>query len=214
MVTALKGVSTDCTSNSATWTCYPGTIFDPSVVSSENGSMASFNWIIQATSSSYATNTTGATSDAGIPANLTISSTNNPLSVSFTNKTLTYFASSSNTSSPRYTFSFSISKNVFPSVALTSDNSASECFYNQTTFLGTLYLSAPRNFPSGAMASSEGVGGYTQWPYALEITQTSPGGQDVPACYQYVNGTVGDPISPSLTPEPSTSQCLCDYKNF
>ena len=214
MVTALKDVSTNCTSNSATWSCYPATVFDPSVPGSNTSSMATFNWIIQPTASDYATVSTGATSDAGIPANLTISSTNNPLSVSFTNQSLTYFASSSNSTSARYTFSFTTSKVVFPPVALTSDNAATKCFYNQTMFLATLYLAAPRDYPSSSLANSDGVGGFTQWPFALEITQTSPGGQDVPACYEYINGAVGKPISPGLAPEPSTKQCLCDYNNF
>jgi len=105
-------------------------------------------------------------------------------------------------------------KPVISSSSITSNNVAAECFYNQTTFTADLYLDAASTFPSGALADATGLGGYTPWPYAVEITQSSPGGQDVPACYETVNGAVGDRISTGLTPEPAGNECLCDYRNY
>lgn len=175
---------------------------------------ATFNWVITTTSSNYATNETGSTSDKGIPANLSVSSTNNPFGISFSNQPLTYISSSSNSSSARYTFSVEMSKYTVPSVSLTNDNTQSRCFFNATTLSGSLYLSAARNFPAGSLMNSTSVGGFTQWPFAVEVTQSSPGGANIPACYSFVNGTIGDRIATDLAAQPASSECLCGYRNF
>lgn len=214
MITALRTVNTSCTSNPATWRCYPYSVYDPSDSVMNSSSLATFNWIIANTSSTYATNTTGATSGEGVPSNLTISATDNPFSISFTNQSLTYINTASNASSARYTFNFQMAKSVIPSSSITSNNAAAECFFNSTTFTGTLYLEAGRTYPSADLADSTGVGGYTPWPYAIEILQASRGGEDVPACYEMVNGNVGDRILTFNSTEPESSQCLCDYRNY
>lgn len=213
MVTALRTVSTNCTSNSATWSCYPYAVYDPADSSTGSSSMATFNWIVANTSSLYAANGTTATSDQGMRSNLTISSTSNPFSITFANESLIYTNTSGNLSSARYTFSFRMSKTVIPSTSITSNNAAAECFYNQTTFTGTLYLESSRTYPT-TNADSTSLGGYTPWPYAIKITQSSPGGQDVPVCYETVNGNVGDRILTAVTPEPQSNMCSCDYRNY
>ncbi|KAK5111938.1 hypothetical protein LTR85_011685 [Meristemomyces frigidus] len=213
-ITALRSVKTNCTSNPATWSCYPYSVFNPSDSSSNTSSLASFNWVVSNTSSMYATNSTTATSDQVMQSNLTISSTSNPFSIMFTNEPLTYINSRSNSSSARYTFSFEMSKAVIPSASITSNNAAAECFFNQTIFTGTLYLEAARTYPSADLADSTGLGGYTPWPFAIEITQSSPGGQNVPTCYEMVNGNVGDRILTAVTPEPESDECSCDYRNY
>ncbi|EMC99313.1 hypothetical protein BAUCODRAFT_398843 [Baudoinia panamericana UAMH 10762] len=215
MITALRMVQTNCTSNPATWRCYPYSVFSATDSGTNTSSLATFNWIVSNTSMVYPTNsTTRTTSDQGIPSNLTISSTNNPFSISFTNRSLTYFAASNNVTSPRLSFNFTMSKSVIPSAAITSSNVATECFFNNTVFTGTLYLSAQRTFPSGALANSTGIGGYTPWPYALEVTQTSAGEQDVPACYELANGAAGTRLTDVTTPESAQELCLCDYRNY
>lgn len=216
LITALRTQTMNCTSNPSTWRCYPYTIFNPSDSSTNTSSLATFNWIIANTSSTYASNITAATSAQGVPANLTISSTDNPFSITFTNQSLTYISASSNTSSPRYTFSFSMSKAVNPSTSLTSNNAAAVCFFNQTIFTGTLYLNAPSSFPnSSLLAGATGLGGYTPWPYAVEVSQSQAGGNSVPTCYQTVNGAVGAEIlTAGLSPQPESNQCLCDYRNY
>lgn len=214
MITALRTVITDCTANADTWRCYPYTIYDPSDGTTNTSSLATFNWIITNTSTAYATNATQSTPSDGVPSNLTISSTNNPFSVIFSNQPLTYTATSANTSSPRYTFSFTMSKSVIPSVQITDDGAAAECFYNHTIFTGTLYLSAPSTYPGDLSANDTGIGGYDPWPYAVEIQQESPGGHDVPACYEMANGAVGARILTMESTEPVGNQCLCDYRNY
>lgn len=212
MVTALRTVTTNCTSNPSTWRCYPDTIYNASDASS---GLATFNWILSNTSATYATNTTTVTTgDRGIPSNLTISSTNNPFSVTFTNQSLIYINNPTNSTSARLTFTFNMHKAVIPSTSITSNNAAAECFYNQTIFTGTLYLSAARTYLSGDLADSTGVGEYTPWPYAVEITQSSAGGEGVPACYETVNGVAGARILTGLEAQAETDNCSCDYRNY
>jgi hypothetical protein len=211
MITALKTVEYGCTTNQATWRCWPYTIFSPSTNTS---SLASFNWIISNTDDTYATDSSATTPADGVPANLTVSSTNDPFGITFTDKPLTYISPSTNTSSARLTFSFSMSKVVVPSQAITTDNSNAKCFFNETTFTGTLYLSSQRNYPSADLQHSSSLGGYEQWPYAVEITQVANGGTNVPDCYETTDGQPGQPITYGLEPTPSTEECLCDYRNF
>ena len=206
MITALRTIETNCTSIAETWSCYPYNVYDPTIANSGN---SVFQWVIANSSSSYATIGSGATSDQGEPANLTISATSNPFSITFNNTALTYISPASNTSSARYTFSFTVDKAFNPPISLASDNIATQCWYNQTTFTGSLYLSAPRTYP--ASNSSDGA---LQWPYAIDITQESPGGTDIPACYEFIGGQVGTRITTGLTPQPTSSQCSCEYRNY
>lgn len=213
-VTALKTVTTNCTSNSDTFGCYPYNTYDAADSSSYSKSLTTFRWTISNTSSTYATTRTGPTSEQGVPANLSISSSGNPFTINFTDQALTYISPSSNSTSARYTFSFTMDKAFNPPVSLSSDNTATQCFFNQTTFTGTLYLSAARNFPDQDSSSSSAASNGIQWPYAVNITSSSPGGQDTPACYEYQNGAIGARIEAGLTPQPVDSQCLCGYQNF
>ena len=211
LVTALMTLEASCTANPATWRCYPDTVYS---VSTTESSMAYFNWIVSNTSSTYADSSTASTDDKGVPANLTVSTTDNPFDISFSDKDLTYISASDDPDSARYTFSFTMPKQVDSLIALTQDNADTTCFYNQTAFTGTMYLSLDRTYPTGSDVSSTSLGGYEQWPYAVEITQTAYGGTDVPNCYKTLNGQLGDRITESLDPQSSDSECLCDYKNY
>lgn len=211
MITALESIDYGCTSNQATWRCWPYVVYSPSTNTS---SLAAFNWILSNTADDYATISSAATPDEGIPANITVSSTDNPFGITFSDKPMTYISSSTNTSSARLTFSFSMIKTVVPSQAITADNSNSKCFFNETTFTGTLYLSSPRSYPSVDQQGSSLLGGYEQWPHAVEITQVANGGANVPNCYETNNGTPGQRITNNLSPMPNTDQCICDYRNY
>jgi hypothetical protein len=212
MVTALMSIDYGCASNQATWSCWPYTIYSPSTTQS---SLATFNWIIRNTSEDYATPSSPSTPAEGVPANLQISSTEDPFGISFTSKPLTFISQSGNSSAARLTFTFSMNKVVIPSQPITTTDANSKCFFNATTFTGTLYLSAPRNYPGGDLQTSNSSGGFQQWPYAVEITQTANGGTDVPNCYETTNGQLGQQIfNPALVAMPSTDQCSCDYRNF
>jgi hypothetical protein len=216
LVTALKAVYTNCTSNPSTWNCYPYNIYNGSDTSVNPNTLATFNWQITNSTNMYASNETGiTTSEEGIPSNLSISSTDNPFELSFSAQNLTYINIKDNSSSARYTFNFEMSKAVIPSTSLLSSGAAAKCFYNSTILSGTLYLSAPASYPNATTANNTpGVGGYTTWPFAIEISEQSPGGQDIPACYQLVNGNVGNKILTAVTPEPESQTCVCEYRNY
>ncbi|RMZ16174.1 hypothetical protein D0860_01193 [Hortaea werneckii] len=215
LITALHAVNTSCTPNPATWRCYPYSVYDPSDPTTADSSMATFNWILSNTSSIYPSNDTKViTPAAGIPANLTISSANNPFSVTFTNEILTYINEEGNSTSARFTFSFQMQKSVIPSASITSNNAATQCYFNSTTFVGTLYLSARSSYPASNAEGNDGGGGHTRWPYAVEIQQSSPGGQDVPTCYETFNGQLGDEVLNLGDAQPDTSRCLCSYRNY
>ncbi|KAK5744224.1 hypothetical protein LTR17_002254 [Elasticomyces elasticus] len=210
-ITALRAVETNCTSNAATWRCYPYSVFDPAESSTNTSSLASFNWIVSNTSANYATNLT---TEEDAPSNLTISSTNNPFSITFGNQSLTYVpGSTNNASAARYEFSFTQQKSVIPSSSVLFSGAAAICYYNATTFTGTLYLDANSTFPGAGVADATGIGGYTPWPYAVEITQTSGGGNGVPDCYQSVNGGVGQRILTATTPEPEDTISTMDWQH-
>ena len=212
MVTALMSIGYECASNPATWSCWPYTIYSPSTTES---SLATFNWIISSTSDDYATLSSPSTPAEGVAANLQISSTEDPFGITFNNKPLTFISPSGNSSAARLTFTFSMTKVVVPSQPITTSNSNSKCFFNETTFTGTLYLSAPKDYPDGNQQGSNLMGSFAQWPYAVEITQTANGGADVPNCYETTDGQLGQQIfNPALQPMPSTDQCSCDYRNF
>lgn len=210
-VTALTNVQTNCTSNAAVWQCYPFNVYNPGVSSTINASTATFNWIISNTSSNYITNNSSETpASPGVPALLSVSSISDPFGITFNSTPLSYIATADNSTSSRYVFDFSMPKMVIPSTSITSDGTSAVCFFNQTSFQGTIYLTAAHNFPP----SGTSIGGYEQWPYAVEIMEVASGGSNVPDCYEYVNGVVGSPITTDLTSESSNSQCLCEYRNY
>ncbi|KAF7561939.1 hypothetical protein G7046_g2201 [Stylonectria norvegica] len=109
--TTLLNSTTACTSNAATWRCYPYV----------EGSSASFFWIITAVNAS----------------SYTISSTDNPFAPSFTNLTLSFL--DENQSTERLTFSFAMDKTVVPSEQLTASNRAATCTFDATRFEATLW---------------------------------------------------------------------------
>lgn len=214
--TALERVQTNCTSNSATWRCYPYSSYSTNSTSSASSSLAIFNWALTNTSTTYMSNASlPSTTAAGIPANLTITASYNAFSSPFANESLTYINDADN---PRYTFSYTMTQKIIPTTSLTTDNAAAVCFYNTTLLTGTLYLSsAPAtavDFPPPGLANSTLLGGYTAWPFAARVEQVVDGGADVPACYKTSNGNLGAPITDGFTGEPSSAECICEWANY
>jgi hypothetical protein len=207
--TTLRTQQTNCTTNPATWRCYPYTVFDPSNPSTLATSQSTFDWIIQNSSAIYANDTTPSTPLSGVPANLTISSTANPFALTFAAQELTY-AADSNATSPRLTFTFSLPKIVVPTAALTSNNAATQCYFNSTILSGTIYLDAQPD----SSANTTGDGSYQSWPYADEITQSSPGGEGTPECYEVVDGNLGERVSEGFEDAGDGAECRCEYRNF
>lgn len=178
--------------------------------------MAIFNWII-----------TAAVQPAATGANYTISSTDNPFALNFSNVSMQLLDRGLDTE--RYTFSLPMNKTVIPSVAITNDNSMATCFYNTTIFKADLYTRLAKSYPpspagtnsNSTAATSTGRGdgnsataGFDPWPYAVRIEETIAGGADVPACYKTVNGNIGDRTTNGLGAKPPDDVCSCLYKNW
>ncbi|KAF1347580.1 hypothetical protein BDV97DRAFT_355509 [Delphinella strobiligena] len=209
--TALRDIQTNCTSNAATWRCFPYSLYSNDS-SSASASEAVFNWILTNTSASYISNATlPTTSSSGVPANISLSSSDNPFSISITNTSLTYY---NNNDRPRFGFNLTTSKQVIPNVALTTDNAASTCFYNNTMLVGLLYLSDGLSVTYPTSSDATTLDSYQAWPYAVRVEQIADGGTDVSACYETVDGSVGNEITGVFTTESETDQCVCHYANF
>ena len=198
ITTFLDNISTNCTSNPATWRCYPYMTYS----SSQSGSLATFNWIISPNNGSNST--------------YTISSTDNPFAIVFSNATLSLV--DAGTSQERYTFSIPLQKKVSPSTAITTDNAAASCYYDNAQLEASLYTKMLNTYNATSQNSSTASTGsadtFQAWPFAAEVAQTATGGANVPTCYEGVEGTNGDRITNGLTPQPSTDTCACEYKNF
>ena len=195
--TFLDTTSTNCTSNPDSWKCEPSVTY----ATSPTNAQATFNWIISAANS---------TSDP--TSNLTISSTNNPFSIDFSNAALTLV--DAGTDNERYTFTTTVQKAVFPTFNV-------RCDYNDTQFTADLYTSKPKSYPSNstsnATSSAAGTpagGAFADWNYAVDATQDIGGGVDVPACYDLVNGLPGDRVTSGYSVMPAADFCSCAYKNY
>ena len=199
--TFLDTTSANCTSNSASWKCEPAVTY----ATSPTDSMATFNWIISASSSD----------------NFTISSTDNPFAIDFSNATLTLHDPGS--PEERYSFTTTVQKVVFPSFNV-------KCFYNDTQFSADMYTKKPKSYPpdSASPTSSAieavsttavgpnpaGTSAFSNWNFAVDATQSIGGGIDVPACYDWVDGQVGSRLTSGYTVQPAEDFCSCAYKNY
>lgn len=186
IVTYLSSVSSSCSSNSATWSCYPYTTYNQSTTSS----LAELNWIIYAF-----------TSTSSSTPSYTISSTTNPFSFVFSNVSLSLI--NANTSNEAYTFSITMNKAVVPTAQLTSSNLATTCYYNQTTLEAVLYTQQDATWGGNVTGLS-----YTKWPYASSVQQITDAGSSVPDCIDIDGNEVG-----SFSVSSSSATCSCDYAN-
>ncbi len=198
----LDTVSTNCTSNEATWRCYPYTTYKES----PTRSMATFNWIITAADQESSST------------DFVISSTDNPFALDFTNVSMRLV--DAGLSSERYTFSVTTNKTVIPSAAITRDNTLATCFYNGTTFRAELYTKMSKVYQSAASPSTTPDLGnstgerFQLWPYAIRVEESIGGGDNVPACYRTTDGNLGERITDGLSAQPSGDKCSCLYKDF
>lgn len=202
-ITFLDTTSTNCTSNPESWKCEPSVTY----ASSPTNAQATFNWIISA-----------ADANSSSASNLTISSTDNPFAIDFSNATLTLV--DSGTDNERYTFSTTVQKAVYPAFNV-------KCDYNDTLFTADLYTNKPKSYPSNstsasatssaASATSSAAatsGAFANWNYAVDATQAIGGGVDVPACYSLNNGQPGDRVTSGYDVMPAADFCSCAYKNY
>ncbi|KAI9820118.1 MAG: hypothetical protein M1832_003825 [Thelocarpon impressellum] len=197
MVTFLDSVATNCTSEPDAWRCYPYSTYEESGINSA----ATFNWIIEAAKES-----------ASSSSNFTISSSNNPFALTFSDIPLQML--DAGLSSERYRFQVPMDKVVVPSSPITNDNSRATCWFNGTTLQAELFTKREKSFPpvsASELGSADKA--YKAWPFAIEIEQVIAGGEDVPQCFKVVNGNIGDRV-PGLKPVGLDDVCSCNYRNW
>ena len=193
--TVLAAVDTSCTSNAATWRCYPYTSYSANDSSSRAASAATFSWSVISSGLS--------------DSSYLISSAANPFAPTFINATLTTVDLGLDTEA----YHFSIPKMqilVVPDIPLTDDGAADRCYYNQTMFEGWLYTKMAKTYPESPISDSETVN--QPWPFAVKIQETITGGTGVPDCYKSVNGQDGSRVI--IAPGSSNQACECGYQNF
>ncbi|KAF2729411.1 hypothetical protein EJ04DRAFT_515961 [Polyplosphaeria fusca] len=192
LVTFLDTVQTNCTSNPATWTCYPYTVYNDS----PSKSLATFNWII--------------TSSSG--GSYQISSTDNPFSISFKNADMELLDEGQDTE--RYRVQMTQTKTVSPSEALTRDNAAVECAFDGTSLQASLYTKMAKGYPDTEHGDPTGNPSYSVWPFAVRVEQAVGGGEAIPSCYKLQNGQHGDQVTQGLEAQDAGNLCSCLYRNF
>ncbi|KAK5069551.1 hypothetical protein LTR64_008232 [Lithohypha guttulata] len=191
--TYLTTTNTSCTSNPATWRCYPYTTYS------------------QSTTASFSTLLWRITSPTNSTLDLQISNTNPAFSYPFTNVPLT-LSNAGDLQQSAFTFSFNFRKQVIPDADITGgDNAATRCYYNNTLVSVRLYDNAQGGGgnvtrpPSGQSDTQNGGG--ELWPYAIEFEERIA---EPPECFRYVNGEEG-----AVVPvDEGVGECVCGYRNF
>ncbi|ORY16601.1 hypothetical protein BCR34DRAFT_96402 [Clohesyomyces aquaticus] len=190
-ITFLDTVQTNCTSNPATWTCYPYTEYN----TSPSKSLATFNWIITGSSGKFQ-----------------ISTTDNPFSLSFKNQPLVLVDQGQDTE--RYRFQMQQTKTVSPSSAITDDNAAVECDFESASLQAFLYTKMAKGYPDASKGESDGGPSFQTWPFAVRVEQAIGGGASTPTCYKISNGVRGQKIDANLSTQDAGNLCSCLYKNW
>ncbi len=159
------------------------------------------------------------------PPTYTISSTQNPFSILFSNSTLTL--QDANLPTERYTFRIPMSKPVIPSSPIMSSNIATTCYFNSTVLTASLYTKMAKSYPSSSSSSNStasstssstgSAGGgqgstgdpvFAPWPYAASVEQVATGGNDVPECFDMQGNRVGSFVAET------GGECDCRYQNY
>lgn len=186
--TYLNTVSTDCTNDPATWTCYPYSTY----AQNPSSSAATFEWIISPIKNSQ---------------NYTISSTDNYFSIVFSNLSLSLMHEGTN--DEYYFFQTSMQKLTKPAGQLGTQNVASTCYYNETTFQGYLYTKMTKSYGSSSTNGTESSGAFESWPYAVKVEQVAAAGANVPSCVGPSGQSLGD-----FSVVDGTKLCDCLYLNY
>lgn len=151
--------------------------------------------------------------------NFTVSSSPNPFSITFPNTTLTLVDQGMMTE--RYTFTVSVDKVVIP-----QGSQNVNCYYNDTKFSANMYTrlgqipagqsvtSASASSPAATPTGGAYSGGFQNWPFAVEVTQSFQGGADVPDCYEMKNGKKGARVDRGVGEKSPVDQCTCYYKTI
>ena len=189
--TYLDTISTNCTSNPATWRCYPFFTY----ATSPTQATATFDWIISPSEAS----------EGG--SNYTISSTQNYFSIVFNNASLSLMNPGAD--DEHYFFQTMMDKPTKPVAQLGSENVASTCYFNSTTFHGYLYTKMQKTFSTNdTNASTDANPAFADWPFAIRVEQVASAGAGTPTCVGPSGESLGD-----FSVADGTQLCDCLYMN-
>ena len=195
--TALQNTSTACTSNGATFNCYPFVTYTPATADT---SAASFHWTIAASG----------------PSSYSVSSSANPFAPVFSNLPLTLVDAGLDTE--RLTFSFSLALPVVPTINIVhGQHSAATCTFGSAVLSATLWTRLraeyPANMTSPGSVPAVPKGGsetFPPWPFRVDISETQMPRKGVPSCVDTRGVSLGD----FSLPGGSGGPCGCWYTNF
>ena len=182
----------NCTSNPSTWQCAPSATYAPG----SNESLVTFQWII---------------AEVGDSKDYTISTSSNPFAISITNISLSLL--DANTNDERYHFSLPFDQFVTPSSDISGSNRKAGCWFNQTSIEANIFTRKPFEDTSSSL-ERRASSGWEQWPFAVEVSQSIHGGEEVPNCYEMNNTNLGARITNGVEDQPSDAVCECEWKNF
>lgn len=167
----LTNVTTACTSNAATWLCYPYAIY----ADSAPASTAAWDWIIEPLDNTpdYA-----------------VSSTANVFSIVFSNATMSL--EDEGLPSEHYAFSIAIPKTTKPREALTDANVQATCTFDDARLAAKLYTKAGGDAEASTGNMTVQGQTYVPWPYRVDIVQTSGSGANAVACADARGESLGD----------------------
>ena len=191
--TALRSISTACTSNGATFGCYPFQTWSPATA---DVSAAAFHWTIAAVSGS----------------GYSVSSSANPFAPVFTNLPLTVVDAGRDTE--RLTFSYSLALPIVPSINIVEgQQSAATCTFDSTVLGATLWMRRRASYPvnvTAVPAPGAASDRFPPWPYRVDISETQLPGKGVPQCVSPQGTSLGD----FSLPQGSAGPCGCWYTNY
>ncbi|MCJ1372735.1 hypothetical protein MMC20_003960 [Loxospora ochrophaea] len=191
--TFLDSVSTNCTSDPSTWSCYPYVTYN----STPSAVPTTYDWNITGSNGNY-----------------TISSSDNPFFPDFADALLKLQDAGS--ANERYTFQVVFNQSITP------QGTAMKCLYSNTQFEASLYTKTPKSYPSNSSDPSSAASSsstampeiaqsddFQPWPFAVEVRQLAAGGLNVPQC-----SLNGNSVSDNLKPQTNADMCSCVWKNW
>jgi len=188
--TALRDTSTACTSNGATFGCYPSQTWSPATA---DAAAAAFHWTIAASGAGYS-----------------ISSSANPFAPVFANVPLT--VADAGTDAERLAFSYGLALPVVPSVnVVAGQRGAATCTFGTAVLSATLWTRRRGAYPAGnATAPAAGRSTFPPWPFRVDVAETQLPGRGVPECLDARGVSLGD----FSLPAGSAGPCGCWYANY
>lgn len=195
--TALANVTTNCTSNPDTFSCYPYSVYSPA---DPSRSSAAFTWVIAPAAFC---------SDAD--PRYVVSAPASPFAPSFSNVSMVLVDGGQATE--RLTFNFPMDIAVVPSKPLVAGrDTAATCYFNGTVMSATVWTRMRASYPAtitDVPAPVNASTAFAPWPFAVEVAQVQQAGAGVPDCLDSRGVSVGNF---SVTGG-SAAECGCWYSN-